>query len=224
MPGQLRVEFHCHTIASKDCLTTPRRLVQACQSRGIDRVVVTDHNTINGALRAKEIDPQRVIIGEEIMTTAGELLAAFVQEAIPRGLPPQEAIQQLRNQGAFISVSHPFDAYRHGGWKLPDLEAIRPYVDAIEIFNARCLKPDFNQQARQYARQHALAGTVGSDAHTTFELGQSVLLLAPFNDAAGLKAALPAALEQSRPSAAWVHLTSRFAVWYKLLFPPRSKA
>lgn len=222
MPQPLRVEFHCHTIASKDCLTTPRRLVEACLRKGIDRVVISDHNTLRGALHAREIDPERVIVGEEIKTTAGELLAAYVQEEIPRDLPPLEAVQRLRQQDAFISVSHPFDAYRHGSWKLSDLDAIRPYVDAIEIFNARCIKPEFNLLARQYAQQHGLAGTVGSDAHTTFELGQAVLLLAPFEDAAGLKAALPAAQEDVHPSAAWVHLTSRFAVWYKLLFPSRS--
>ena len=217
----LRVEFHCHTSASKDCLTSPRRLVQACQRKGIDRVVITDHNTLGGAQRAQEIDPERVIVGEEIMTAKGELLAAFVQEEIPKGLPAMEAIERLRAQGAFISVSHPFDEYRHGGWKLPDLAEIIPYVDAIETYNARCLRSEFNTRAQDYARQRGLLGTVGSDAHTAFELGQAVLLLAPFSDAASLKAALRQGQAVCRPSGAWVHMTSRLAVWYKLLFHPR---
>jgi len=71
----LITEFHCHTIHSPDCLTTPQTLVATCQRKGIDRVVVTDHNTIIGALKAKELDPERVIIGEEIMTTEGPLIA-----------------------------------------------------------------------------------------------------------------------------------------------------
>ena len=75
----LRVEFHCHTIFSKDSLVTPDELVSVCRAKRIDRVVVTDHNTIAGALAAQEIDPELVIVGEEIMTQKGELLAAFVR-------------------------------------------------------------------------------------------------------------------------------------------------
>jgi predicted metal-dependent phosphoesterase TrpH len=52
----LRVEFHCHTILSKDSLTRPRDLVDACRRKGIDRVVVTDHNTIAGAQAAQALD------------------------------------------------------------------------------------------------------------------------------------------------------------------------
>ncbi len=49
------------------------------------------------------------------MTTKGEILAAFVTEEIPRGLSPQETIQRLRDQGAFISVSHPFELVAQWG-------------------------------------------------------------------------------------------------------------
>ncbi len=112
----INLEFHCHTCASQDSLTTPEELVAACRRKGIDRVVVTDHNTIAGARSAQALDPELVIVGEEIMTTRGEILAAFVREEVPRGLSPQEAIQRLKDQGAFISVSHPFDSFRSGGW------------------------------------------------------------------------------------------------------------
>ena len=97
----LSIEFHCHTNSSKDSLLPPEKLVDTCRRKGLDRVVITDHNTITGALRAKEYAPDFVIIGEEIMTTQGELLAAFVSEEIPKGLAPQEAIERLRAQGAF---------------------------------------------------------------------------------------------------------------------------
>src|SRR5512147_408958 len=150
----LRVEFHCHTHVSKDSLMQPRVLVETCRRKGIDRVVVTDHNTITGARAAQVLDPERVIVGEEIMTTRGEILAAFVSEEIPRGLTPQETIQRLRDQGAFISVSHPFDSLRSGGWHEPHLLEILPYVDAIEVYNSRCMLPRFNRAARRFAETH----------------------------------------------------------------------
>lgn len=212
----LRTEFHCHTIYSKDSLTRPEKLVKACIRKGIDRVVVTDHNTIEGAINCQEIDPERVIIGEEIMTTKGELLAVFISEEIPPGLQPMEVITRLREQGAFISVSHPFDKHRKGHWEEEELLKILPYVDAIETFNARCMLPRFNFRAQEFAIDHGVLGTYGSDAHTAFELGRGTLVLPPFEDTLSLKAALEnpvvPKIIQGTPL---VHFTSRWAVWWK---------
>jgi predicted metal-dependent phosphoesterase TrpH len=213
----LRVEFHCHTIFSKDCLTRPENLVNTCRRKGLDRVIVTDHNTISGARAAQAIDPERVIVGEEIMTTRGEILAAFVREEIPEGLTPQETIRRLKDQGAFISVSHPFDEWRSGHWQQEDLMEILPDIDAIEVYNSRCVLPRFNQRAQQFAEKHNLAGTVGSDAHTAFELGRYFLELEPFEDAEGLRNVIRRGIPNVRHSPAWVRFTSRYAVLYKRL-------
>src|SRR5687768_2374919 len=102
----LRIEFHCHTIFSKDSLTRPRDLVDTCRRKGIDRLVVTDHNTVAGARAARALDPELVILGEEIMTTRGELLAAFVSEEVPRGLSPQERKStRLNSSHGYISYA-----------------------------------------------------------------------------------------------------------------------
>jgi predicted metal-dependent phosphoesterase TrpH len=211
----LHVEFHCHTIASADSLTSPARLLETCRRKGIDRVVITDHNTIQGALRAKELDPERVIIGEEIMTQTGEILAAFVREEIPPGLPARETIDRLRDQGAFISVSHPFDSMRSGSWLRHDLIDIANLVDAIEIFNARCMLPSYNSQAHAFAKEYKLPGTAGSDAHAPSELGMARMLLPPFDDSAGLRSALQKVEYRLRLSGPWVHFYSRYAYWRK---------
>ena len=211
----LRVDFHCHTLRSKDSLTSYTALMQACRRRGIDRVVVTDHNTIRGAREAQALEPERVIVGEEIMTEAGELLAAFVKEEVPRGLPALEAIQRLREQGAFISVSHPFDLDRNGHWELSDLEKITPLVDAIEVFNARCLQGGYNRRAQEFAQAHGLAGTAGSDGHAAFEVGRGHLVLPDFHDAAGLREVIQQAQVVGKLSSPWVHFASLYARWVK---------
>lgn len=215
----LRVEFHCHTIASKDSLTRPRDLVEACRRKGIDRVVVTDHNTIAGARAAQALDPELVIVGEEILTTRGEILAAFVTEEIPAGLTPLETIRRLREQGAFISVSHPFDEFREGGWEEEDLLEITPLVDAIEVFNSRCMVPRFNRAAKRFAEEHNLAGTVGSDAHAAFEVGRSLLRVDQFAGPDGMRAVIRNAQFETRWSPPWFHLSSRFAVLRKRFNP-----
>lgn len=207
----LKVEFHCHTSASKDSLTRPRDLVDTCRRKAIDRVIVTDHNTIAGARAAYELDPELVIVGEEIATTRGEILAAFVSEEIPRGLSPNETVRRLEDQGAFISVSHPFDRWRSGGWREEDLLEILPQVDAIEVYNSRCMLPRFNREAREFAEKHNIAGTVGSDAHAAFELGRSLMLLDPFEGADELRKVIRTGTPRVRWSPPWFHVTSRYA-------------
>lgn len=207
----LRVEFHCHTIYSKDSLTRPRDLVDTCRRKRIDRAIVTDHNMIAGAQAAHSLDPELVIVGEEIMTTRGEILAAFVSEEIPPYLTPQETIRRLKDQGAFISVSHPFDQWRKGGWKQNDLLEIIHLVDAIEAYNSRCMLPSFNYRARKFAEEHNIPGTVGSDAHAAFELGRSVLLLDQFQGPEEMRKVIRNGRPETRWSPPWFHLTSRYA-------------
>ena len=217
MGHMLQVEFHCHTHASADSLTRPQDLIATARRKGIDRLIVTDHNTIAGALEAQAVDPELVIVGEEIMTTRGELLASFVYENVPAGLTPQEAIQRLKAQGAFISVSHPFDVLREGHWNEGDLLEILPFVDAIEVYNSRCLFPHYNRRARQLAEKHNIAGTVGSDAHTLFEVGRSVLLLESFEGPETLRGVIRRGVPQVKWSPPWVRLASRYSFFHKKL-------
>jgi predicted metal-dependent phosphoesterase TrpH len=212
-----RVEFHCHTVYSKDSLTKPEDLVRYARHIGLDRLIVTDHNSTGGAIVAKAIDPELVIIGEEIMTTQGELLASFMTEEIPPQLSPMDTIRRLRDQGAFISVSHPLDPHR--GWKLDDLLEILSHVDAIETFNSRCMRAEYNDQALAFAKEHEIPGTVGSDAHVTYEVGRAVLVAPPFSNADELRAVIRKSDSVTKLSSPAIHLTSRYAVIMKKLFP-----
>jgi predicted metal-dependent phosphoesterase TrpH len=213
----ISIDFHTHTFASKDSLTSPEKFVAAARNKKLDRVVVTDHNGIAGARAAYALDPQRIIVGEEIMTTKGEILAAFMTEEIPRGLSPRETIKRLRDQGAFISVSHPFDSWRNGAWQLEDLLEITPLVDAIEIFNARCTHAEDNQKALEFALEHHLAGTAGSDAHAAFELGKARLVLPEFTGPDELRKVILQGKVQGGLSPIWVHFASYYARWRKMV-------
>ncbi len=216
MNDLIRVEFHSHTYYSPDSLTQPSDLIRVSKRKGIDRLVITDHNLIIGAQETKQIDPEYVIIGEEIMTNEGEILAAFVKEVVPPFLSPKETIDRLRDQDAFISVSHPFDPLREGSWKRDNLKAIADQVDAIETFNARCFFPWYNWQAERFAREHNLPGTHGSDAHTPGEVGAGTILLPSFNDAASLREAIHHAVSPPlRLLMPWVHFSSSYAKWVK---------
>ena len=212
-----QVELHSHTHWSKDCAVDFDAIIRRCERLAIDRIAITDHNTADGALAIQKIAPNLVIVGEEIMTAQGELLGYFMKETIPAGLSPEETIRQLRDQGAVISVSHPFDRLRKGAWHEEDLLKIIDKVDAIESFNARCLFGQDNERALAFAEQHNLIGTIGSDAHSHVEYGRALARMQPFEGAMDFLAALRTAEFVRRYSSFIVHFHSKTAKWSKKL-------
>lgn len=212
----LKVDFHCHTYHSPDSLTTIEDLIRNIKKRGLDRVVVTDHNCLAGAQEAHNAAPDLVIVGEEVQTSEGEFLAAFVTREIPKGLEPMEAYKRLRDQGAFISVSHPFDPQR-SGWSNKTLMEIAPIVDAIEVFNARVLDMTMNLKAEEFARAHNLPGTAGSDGHHPSEVGRAYSLLPDFSNADELRSVIRRAVSTGSLSSPLVHFYSSWARFVKVV-------
>jgi PHP-associated len=88
-------------------------------------------------------------------------------------------------------------------------------VDAIEVYNSRCMLPRFNREAAQFARRLGLVGTVGSDAHAAFELGRALMMLELFEGPEGMRNAIRTGKQKVRWSPPWYHLVSRYAVIYK---------
>ncbi len=218
-----RVEMHCHTCYSPDSLVAPEVLVDRCQALGLDKVLITDHNTIAGALRAQVYAPDFVVVGEEIRTSVGEFIAYYMQEEVPAGLSPEETLRRLEAQGAVIAIPHPLDRLR-GGSAL-GLDGTLRYIDrvtALEVLNARCLRNADNKAARLLAQQRSKAMFAGSDAHSLAELGRATTLLPPFYDASTLRQALSRAQPIGRRSfppfvkiaSRWATLVKRSGLWH----------
>ena len=167
------VDLHCHTSASFDCLASPESQVQAAAKRGLTHLAITDHDRIDGALRARDAAPAglTVIVGEEIKTADGDLIALFLERAVEPGLPARETIEAVRAQGGLVGIPHPFDQHRGSMLKDPRLEAIGPMVDWVEAHNARVVGATGNQRAATFARELGLPGVAVSDAHSTVEVG-----------------------------------------------------
>jgi predicted metal-dependent phosphoesterase TrpH len=205
----LKIDLHIHTCASKDGAVHPADVIKAAKRKGLDRICITDHNTIAGALVAKKIDPDFVIVGEEILTnTGGEILAFFVQEWVPPRLSPAEIMDRLTGQGAVISVAHPFDRHRNQPWDETLLALLVPRLDAVESFNARTIHAKDNEKAQAFASKHNLPGTAGSDAHTTMEIGAAYLEMPAFSTAEEFRAGICQATIHGHLSPIWAHLFS----------------
>src|SRR5919106_6029587 len=81
------IDLHCHTSASFDSLSDPVKVARAAAARGLTHLIITDHDRIDGALRARESAPDglSVIVGEEVRTSDGDLIAAFLESPVPPG-------------------------------------------------------------------------------------------------------------------------------------------
>lgn len=188
------IDLHCHTDASFDCLASPESVVRAAATRGLSHLAITDHDRIDGALRARDAAPAglTVIIGEEVRTLGGDLICVFLERPVASGLSVLETIEAARDQGALVGIPHPFDRHRASLLVDPELEDLAERVDWLETWNARILAGEGNKQAATFARARGLPGFAVSDAHSILEVGvaHSTLHGDP-STPAGLRNALP---------------------------------
>lgn len=205
-----KVDLHIHTSFSEDALCTPAQVVELSLARGLSRIAITDHNTIAGALEARKIAPELVIIGEEVRTKRGELLALFISEEIPPKLDPLETIRRIKEQGGIVGIPHPFDQIRREAMGPYALEIIKQ-VDFLEGFNARTLFSSDNTRAMKLATELGLPASAGSDAHTPWEIGKVWVEMDPFSGEREFLEALKGGMIKGRRSPLWVHLFSTLA-------------
>jgi predicted metal-dependent phosphoesterase TrpH len=189
------IDLHCHTNGSFDSLSDPLKVVEAAAKRGLTHLAITDHDHVEAALRVRDRAPEglTVIVGEEIKTTAGDLIGVFLERSIPPGLSPSAAIAAVREQGGLVGIPHPFDRFRSSLAGEEGLEALVPLVDWIEGYNAR-LVGGGNERAAVFAAEHGLPAVAASDAHSILEVAVSYTILdGDPSTPEGLKAALPTA-------------------------------
>jgi len=171
----LKADLHTHTRFSKDSLSDIGAVLDAALARGLGAIAITDHDAIGGALEAQKTAKRRklalqVIVGEEISTNEGDLLAYFVKRRIAPG-PLEEVLAEVKRQKAVCCAAHPYDFARHGIalQKLP--ARLLAKMDCIEAFNARVHLPSMNASAMKFALAHRKAILAGSDAHHPSEIG-----------------------------------------------------
>jgi predicted metal-dependent phosphoesterase TrpH/glycosyltransferase involved in cell wall biosynthesis len=178
-------DLHTHTSWSSDCLVEPDELLDHAEREGIGAIAITDHNEFGGALEAVELASDReltVVPGEEIKTSGqGEVIGLFLSEEIPRGLEFEDTITAIREQGGLVYLPHPFDRMH----AIPDAATLHRHladIDVFEVYNARLLFEQYNDEALRFARKYNLTMGAGSDAHVLQGLGTGGLRMRAFRD------------------------------------------
>lgn len=183
---RIKVDCHTHTHVSFDGSITPERYIRYATRAGLDAVIICDHNSLEGAMAVKEMKPPfKVVVSEEILTSQGELIGAFLQEPIKRNMPYSWTLDAVHEQGGIAIVPHPFV-------KIVITKVTRTAIynnigkiDAIEVINGRNENLSDETAALRFAKAHKIATCAGSDAHLASSLGNAYMLMEPFDDSRG---------------------------------------
>lgn len=171
-----KLDLHTHSIASHDGGITEKQYTQALDSGLVDYIAITDHNRIDFATRLWSTLGDRIIIGEEIMTSAGEIIGLFLTKPVMSGLTPQETIRQIKDQGGLVYIPHPFETLRKG-LHPATLEQLVEEIDLVEVCNGRALLQNRSSDAVVWAKFNRIPGASASDAHGYRGLGKTFVAI-----------------------------------------------
>jgi hypothetical protein len=176
-----RADLHIHTLASDGTSGVEEILAQAVDVARLDVIAITDHERIDAALAARELArarklPLEVVVGEEVTTRGGHLLALFIEAPIRPLRSLRSTIAAIHEQGGLAIPAHPLVPYPLCAQAFalrrlladPD-PAVRP--DGLETFNPTALGRPWHGRVVRFADEHGLAAVGSSDAHTASAVG-----------------------------------------------------
>jgi predicted metal-dependent phosphoesterase TrpH len=181
-----KADLHIHTTHSDGTANVREVLAHVAAKTDLRVIAITDHDAIAGALEARRLAPEfglEVIVGEEVSTAEGHLLALFVETFLPPGRPAAETIAAIHDQGGLAIAPHPFDqgvpSLGRAGLRERCVSGEWRF-DAIEGLNAAVMWPrrDCNRVARDCAAELQLPVIGGSDAHSLPTIGTGYTLFA----------------------------------------------
>jgi predicted metal-dependent phosphoesterase TrpH len=177
-----RADVHMHSTYSDGLGTVEHILAHVSKQQELDVIAITDHDTVEGAQRARDLVHKSdatfdLIVGEEVSTREGHLLTLFIEKRIPPGLSVERSIELAHEQGGIAIIAHPFNRiFRHSiqrnvveRLKHAPLEA---QPDGMETLNGSFAGIGSSQLAQARNRKrYGWPETGGSDAHSIAAIG-----------------------------------------------------
>ncbi|HEY7970267.1 MAG TPA: PHP-associated domain-containing protein, partial [Candidatus Limnocylindrales bacterium] len=194
-------DLHIHSLASDgiDGIAAILEFVEG--STDLDVIAITDHERIDAAIAARRMARDlghraEVIVGEEISTLGGHLVALFLEERVKPMRSLGATIREVHEQGGLAIPAHPLVPYPlcAQGWVLRRLlrdDDIRLRPDALEAFNPTMLGRPWHSRVVRFAQDHGLPAVGNSDAHQAIAIGTGWSTF-PGRTAGDLRAAIAA--------------------------------
>lgn len=177
---QVKTLIHVHTDYSPDSNISLESLAKFAREEEFGCIAVTDHDTIEGALRFRSMTDVCVVIGEEVSTSDGHLIGLFLEETVRPGMSALETAKAIRGQGGIVLLPHPFVKAFGCGLQQVAYE-IAEFVDAVEVFNSQNLSRKADRQAERFAAETGLPRFVGADSHMSTSIAPTYQTMGEFS-------------------------------------------
>ncbi len=167
-----KVDLHTHSEASPDGGISLADYKKILEKKTLDVVAITDHNRVAFAQEAQKELGEKIIVGEEIMTSDGEIIGLYLTDLVPPNLTATATIKAIKDQGGLVYIPHPFESVRKGIHP-KILEKLQDRIDIIEVCNGRAFLQNRGKQALVWSRINNIPGSASSDAHGVKGLGKT---------------------------------------------------
>jgi predicted metal-dependent phosphoesterase TrpH len=193
-----KADLHIHTLASDGTAGVVEILEHVERDTELDIIAITDHERVDAALAGRAIARDRglrveVVVGEEVTTLGGHLLALWIEQPIKPFRSLRSTIAEIHELGGIAIPAHPLVPYPlcAQGFVLRRLlaDARRFHPDGIEAFNPTTLGRPWHERVVRFADEHGLAKVGSSDAHALEAVGAGYTTF-PGHDGAALRAAI----------------------------------
>ncbi len=171
-----RVDLHTHSSASPDGGISIEQYTQILSDTIVDYIAVTDHNSIEMAVRLHKLLGDKIIIGEEIMSKNGEIIGLFLTKKVEPGQTASDTIQAIRAQKGIVYIPHPLETFRKGLSEKTMNDNLK-FIDVIEAYNGRAVAQNRGPGATVWARLNQKPTAAASDAHGAKGVGTAYTML-----------------------------------------------
>lgn len=171
-----KADVHMHSTYSDGSATIEEILNHVERNTDLDVIAITDHDVIEGSLRARDLWAQGsyrfdFIVGEEVTTKEGHLLGLFIEKRIPSGLSMERSIDLIHEQGGLAVIAHPLHRFFRHSCQRRVMDRIHAskdvWFDGVETWNASFCGIYANRVAMSVNRQvYGLPELGNSDAHS----------------------------------------------------------
>jgi predicted metal-dependent phosphoesterase TrpH len=167
-----KLDLHTHSEASPDGAITAEQYASILASEALDYIAVTDHDRIDFALGLHAALGDKIIVGQEITTSEGEIIGLYLKELIQPHMSALKTATAIHAQGGLVYIPHPFEKVRSGVQEAT-LQKIAEHIDIIEIQNGRAVSNKNSIKAATWAKINGKPGAASSDAHGKKGLGHT---------------------------------------------------
>jgi predicted metal-dependent phosphoesterase TrpH len=177
-------DLHVHTALGDGMAEIPELLTHVEEKTDLSIIAVTEHDDLGAALAAREAWARgryrfEVVLGEEVTTLEGHLLALFIEEPVPSLKLLASTLEAVHRQGGLCIIPHPMSwLTRSIGQRTIEriLREGRDGVsfDGMETAGSNLAGRVSAKKARRLNRERFhLAEVAGSDAHFLQAVGAS---------------------------------------------------